>query len=291
MYNIFHKIWDNFQLLFHPIIINAYVFFKGSRVQHTNWGDDLNWYLLRKLTDKKILFFDQVSLAMRLNLKNYLVIGSTIDMLGRTSSDVWGAGLIGNQTLRNRPHRIHAVRGPLTRKALLEQGIPCPEIYGDPAMLAPLVYHPKIEKKFKYGLIPHCSNVQEAQSLKFGNKPIGDREDVLLIDMSTYEKWTDIIDKVCSCENILSCSLHGLIIAEAYNIPNVWLEFGKPLIGGHFKFHDFFLSIKRDRENPITIEANNISELEVNHAIERWQNGEFDPQPLLSACPFKLKIS
>jgi pyruvyltransferase len=50
-------------------------------------------------------------------------------------------------------------------------------------------------------------------------------------------------------------------MAEAYGIPNLWIEFGKPLIGGHFKFHDFFLSIARGRESPYIIEDYELSKI------------------------------
>ncbi|MFQ8823549.1 MAG: polysaccharide pyruvyl transferase family protein [[Ruminococcus] lactaris] len=42
--------------------------------------------------------------------------------------------------------------------------------------------------------------------------------------MSKYENWTDIIDLICSCKMVLSESLHGLIVAESYSIPSVWVE-------------------------------------------------------------------
>ena len=60
-------------------------------------------------------------------------------------------------------------------------------------------------------------------------------------------KWEKVVDYIYSCDIILSSSLHGIIIADAYNIPNIWLdEF--PLNEGHFKFKDYFLSQNRKYE-------------------------------------------
>ena len=57
------------------------------------------------------------------------------------------------------------------------------------------------------------------------------------------DKWEHVVIYIISCKYILSSSLHGLIISDAYNIPNIWLDEYK-LNEGDFKFKDYFLSIK-----------------------------------------------
>ena len=34
----------------------------------------------------------------------------------------------------------------------------------------------------------------------------------------------EVLKKIISCKYIISNSLHGLIISDAYNVPNVWLN-------------------------------------------------------------------
>jgi pyruvyltransferase len=69
-------------------------------------------------------------------LKNYLVIGSTIDLLCKDNTEVWGAGIIyGEQVLKIKPKKVFAVRGPLTRKVLLDNGVDCSAVFGDLALL------------------------------------------------------------------------------------------------------------------------------------------------------------
>lgn len=287
---IFMAIWNNIRLIMNPLLINAFVYHKNGNVIHKNWGDDINFYFLREICKRPIAMYDRFSLAFRFNLKNYLVIGSTIDMLCKKNTEVWGAGIIdGTNPLKIKPKKVYAVRGPLTRQKLLQQGVECPEVYGDPALLVAKYYQPQVKKKYKYGFISHVSNLDKIKTLLIDGYPIIERKDILIIDLSNYRKWTDIPDQICSCENIVSGSLHGLIMAEAYNIPNVWIQFGKPLIGGHFKFHDFFLSIGRDREKPVLIN-NDIDVQILQCEIRAWKRGVIDIEPLIKSCPFNLII-
>ncbi len=282
---------EHLKLLFRPVIINAFVYYDGDkRIRHENWGDDINYYFLREIIIRPLVLLNRTSLAFRLKLRNFLVIGSTIDMLCYAHTEVWGAGIIdGSKPLRVKPRKVYAVRGPLTREKLLAEGVECPEIYGDPALLTPYYYRPNKQKCYKYGIISHVSNQASLANLHLNGKYISECADVRIINLGQYIHWHDIIDQVCECEVILSSSLHGLIIAEAYHVPNVWIEFGKPLIGGHFKFHDFFLSIHRDREKPIFIDGMEIPLTQIENEMANWEQGNINLKPLLQACPFKLR--
>lgn len=282
---------EHLKLLFRPVIINAFVYYDGEkRIRHENWGDDINYYFLREIIIRPLVLLNRTSLTFRLKLRNFLVIGSTIDMLCCAHTEVWGAGIIdGSKPLRVKPRKVYAVRGPLTREKLLTEGVECPEIYGDPALLTPYYYRPNKQKCYKYGIISHVSNQASLANLHLNGKYISECADVRIINLGQYTHWHDIIDQVCECEVILSSSLHGLIIAEAYHVPNVWIEFGKPLIGGHFKFHDFFLSIHRDREKPIFINGMEIPLTQIENEMANWEQGNINLKPLLQACPFKLR--
>lgn len=66
------------------------------------------------------------------------------------------------------------------------------------------------------------------------------------------------IDEVCECETILSSSLHGCIVADAYNIPNLWTKFTDYRAEDNgFKFRDYYLSTNRIINNPISIKSFN----------------------------------
>lgn len=278
------KVVNTFRELFTKhIVVNACLFYDAGRVMPRNWGDDINYFLIKRLFRRNIVCYDYSLMSHRMRKDNYLMIGSTLTLLCNSESIVWGAGVIDpSAELPQRPKKILAVRGPLTREYLIKHGIQCPEIYGDPALLAPYVYSPKIEKKYKLGIIPHYSDFDSPVLERLKKDP-----EVLFIKMEGYKKWTDVIDQINSCEQIASSSLHGLILAEAYKIPNLWIEIKGNLLGGHFKFHDFFLSIGKDREMPYIItDATSINE--INSELAKWEQGNIDLQPLIDAAPYKL---
>ena len=146
------------------------------------------------------------------------------------------------------PLAIHAVRGPLTRDSLLDQGIDCPEVYGDPALLLPRFFHPRVEKKYDIGIIPHYADKDHPWVERNATGP-----EVRVIDIESDIE--EFVRAVLSCEVILSSSLHGLICADAYGLPATWIRLSNRLDGGSFKFRDYRKSIGADDPIPTQIEA------------------------------------
>jgi pyruvyltransferase len=62
------------------------------------------------------------------------------------------------------------------------------------------------------------------------------------IDIRT-DDYRKFIDELCSCEKIISSSLHGIILAEAYGIPAVFL--GEKRDSEMFKYYDWYISTGR----------------------------------------------
>lgn len=133
--------------------------------------------------------------------------------------------------------RFLAVRGPLTRKQIINAEVP--EIYGDPAILLPEIYFPEKAKIYKRGILPHYVDKPKAPEPGPGE---------ILIDIQA--PWKEVIDRVLECEEIISSSLHGIIVAEAYGIPATWAEWGDKIIGGRYKFQDYFLGSGRPEQRP-----------------------------------------
>ena len=230
--------------------MNGYVddhTFKGIR--HRNWGDDLNYFFLGKLTRRPVVFYHNFKLAKWFHLKNYLCIGTLLDgeLYKNGKTIVWGSGCSGAERMMTIPNRVLSVRGPLSRDYLCRLNVECPEFYGDPALLLPLFYHSEKTKRYRLGIIPHVID-QNHPVIEMIRK--NHSEEILIIDLAHYKKWTDVIDQICSCEKILSSSLHGIIVSDAYGIPNHWIELSGMISGGHFKFLDYLASVDRRLETP-----------------------------------------
>jgi len=250
-------------------------FYNSGNHLKTNWGDYLNIPLFDYLTDETISFN-----PVNIQQSHILGIGSILKMSNRFST-VWGSGFINqNSILSEAPKKVLSVRGPLSRNKLLEQNIDCPEVYGDPALLTPLIYQPKKEKKYSWGIIPHYIDKNSSAIKSFAKK-----ENVLIIDI--LSPTFDFIDQVSMCEKIASSSLHGLIAADAYRIPSLWVEFSSKVLGNGFKFQDYFASVGRHQESAIFCDENTILKKHINS----WSDGKiyFDPTQLIESCPLTIK--
>lgn len=236
-----------------------------------NWGDALNPWLVSMLSGKRVVMTKEPY------LRKYLVIGSILGVANK-NDEVWGSGFIKeNESLSECPRKIHAVRGPLTRKALLDSGIPCPEVYGDPALLLPKFFNPNIPEICDVGVIPHYVEKNHSWIVRLRDQP-----GVNVIDIESGLE--EFVRQVKSCRVIVSSSLHGLICSDAYGIPNVWIKLTDDVIGGDFKFRDYRLSIGAPDPIPLIV-TENMTAIEIGtHAVKYQVN--LDLNRLMNACPF-----
>lgn len=262
--------------------MSAYFNLNGT-LQKLNWGDDINYWFLREIVDGTIVSYDWSWRTRYSNCSYIMGIGSLLTLVPLKNSIIWGSGVISSSApFCGKPKEVRAVRGPLTRKRLLDAGIDCPKVYGDPALLLPRYYKPKVIKKFKIGIIPHYNDKNNSAFNKFKHE-----SDILVIDIRNYNHWLDFINQICQCEAIVSTSLHGLIISEAYGIPNVWIKLQSNEFSDDIKYHDFFLSLGIDRSPFFFSEQTNRTEL--LEQIATYKKGTINLEPLIKACPFKLK--
>ena len=206
--------------------------FKKEGVSYYNVGDYLS----------KVVF---EMLMKHFEIKSYWTwkthciahIGSIIQFLGQNCT-IYGSGFLFRWAMPQFARKklkldIRAVRGPLTRNILLELGYKVPEIYGDPAILLPLFYQPSLStnKKKEYIVIPHESHYKEYQEKTY---PV----------LSTLTNdWEGFIKEILSSKLVISSSLHGIIIAEAYGIPAIFLdETENP---DQLKYDDYYYSTQR----------------------------------------------
>lgn len=236
-----------------------------------NLGDILNPYIIEKITG--------VPPRLAPRGKGMLAIGSVIKF-AEDNCDVWGTGTPRMTDELNPKAKYHAVRGPLTRELVLASGGDCPEIYGDAGLLMPRFYNPTIEKKYKLGVIRHvrqrtlgqlAPNVRDLNLLRVG-----------------YEEIEMFVDELLECEAIISTSLHGIILANAYGIPARWAEFSDTTLqiqGDGTKYLDYFRSVKLPDQTPLDLSQFSILDESLLEYVDMESSIVFDADALLAAYP------
>jgi pyruvyltransferase len=201
--------------------------------QFVNFGDYLSLKLVERIVGGKVQTATQTYKNQKM-----LAIGSVL-IMANEGDVIWGTGMNGKRMdpdlYQFKALDVRAVRGPLTRAFLLENfDIACPEIYGDPALLIPYFF-PEFKKnpnpEFDYIIVPHYS-----EKALF---PKGIYANIVYPD----EPWRDVIRKILNSKFVISSSLHGLVVAEAYGIPARYLR-----ITNHeptFKYIDYYEGTNR----------------------------------------------
>jgi len=195
-----------------------------------NLGDFLSTIVCSYMIKLKNLGFD----TYVRKTKHLYGVGSIIDG-GFQNATIWGSGLIEEPMgkLRLNPLirklDIRAVRGPETCRLLIEKGYVCPDKYGDPAILMPLIYSPKtFDLKKDFVVVLH-----HASLFFFENN----------LDIKTTD-YKFFIDIMFNSKKVISSSLHGIVLAEAYGVQAVLLDdvaTQKSLL----KFDDYYFSTNR----------------------------------------------
>ena len=191
-----------------------------------NFGDFLTTLILNFLKIKKF------NMTNNIDISDAMMIGSII-RFARNDMKVFGSGIIDANDKINPNADYKFVRGPLTRKKILESGGKCPEIYGDAATILPLFCPEKI-KKHKIGIVPHYVDY-ELINEKYKNE----YKIINVINNNPLR----VAEEISECEKIISSSLHGIIVAHSYGIPSSWAKSVNKLTGDDVKFKDYFSSI------------------------------------------------
>jgi hypothetical protein len=228
-----------------------------------NFGDALNPYIIEKLSGLKLKycnytkpdFNSELKLLIKSILKRemydfnrmmppdrkhsvVLGIGSLLNR-SKVNYQIWGSGYMNNFE-KAEGGKLFAVRGRYSAEKLQNEGFPFCKIWGDPALLLPLIYpqdtlnsHPLCN----LGIIPHIKDYT------YFNQNYADKAAIINLQTNHIE---DVIRQICNCKFILSTSLHGIITAHAYGIPSLWIQHNNIDTDG-IKFYDYFSSVGIDR--------------------------------------------
>ncbi|QJR80187.1 polysaccharide pyruvyl transferase family protein [Alteromonas pelagimontana] len=178
---------------------------------------------------------------------NKLVSVGSVLHFANTGDTIWGTGL--NKKMADKVNRfkkldVRAVRGPLTRDYLMKRDIEVPQIYGDPAILLPYFYPKKLmeqPQKKDFIIINHMND----DMAKYAG-----HEEHLVTPMQYPGSF---IESIVNSKLVISSSLHGVIIAEAYGVPAIFFDSGSG--EAMFKYEDYYQGTgRRDIPKVTTIE-------------------------------------
>lgn len=188
--------------------INAY-WWRPRKGPH-NFGDELGAIILRQLGFK----VHRVAFAKA----DYLLTGTMLDPAENKNPNATVIGT-GSGHTHDAKHnfKVLAVRGRLTAECL-KVDVPL----GDLGLLASRIWT-KEPARYDIGVVRHYVDDNEY--------PFAD----IVIDAT--EPAEEVIKKVSSCRVIMSSSLHGIIVADSYGIPNMRIA-RDDVITGDWKWLD-----------------------------------------------------
>jgi hypothetical protein len=207
----------------------------------SNYGDSLSAFIVERIFGRQVVFArphnaDLIAIGSVLN-KGLTKTWKRYITFRHASLGIWGTGT-GTDFTGNVPSFVHiaSVRGPLTRDSLkLAANTPM----GDPALLMRELL-PVKGKLQTVGIVPHISEAESPYVKRLHSELPGS----VIIDLRNPDL-EFVTRQIASSDLVISSSLHGLIVADSYSIPNIKTSFGTALIGGCRKFLDYGASVGR----------------------------------------------
>ena len=216
---------------------------------YPNIGDILNAFMLDKLFRIKVVktnILDADLIAIGSILDSLLVNKEELlEMDVKSVVHIWGTGLMYECVEKKkflRPVNVHSLRGRLTKERVSYMlGYDVDSVLADPGLLASLIYECN-EKKYRLGIIPHYIESNE----KIFNDLLKYYENAIIIDVRNHPM--KVLQQISQCECIISTSLHGLIIADSYGIPNQWCIYSDKILGNGYKYRDYYSAFDLEKE-------------------------------------------
>ncbi len=219
-----------------------------------NFGDRITPLLLEHFADLKVEW-DTVSHAQ------VVAVGSILEHI----PPLWDGYVLGSGKLfefsrlhlHTKTATILAIRGPLSAR-----GIAGTYALGDPGILADELVGIQ-PKQWDLGIIPHWQDKELAAKfqalIKAPNttKVINPKDDPLTV-----------LRQIGACRRVVTSSLHGMIVADAFGIPRrVEICPAMAKDGGDFKFRDYSASIQTPWEPGVMREASRFRVEDVKFAV------------------------
>ena len=196
-----------------------------------NFGDYLSSVVVTKMAaDAGCFLNEERSTPARL-----LAVGSILHF-ARDGDIVWGSGVNGKVPVERHTFRhldVRAVRGPMTRDFLLRRGIEVPEIFGDPALLVADLLSTRFPtlsgRTDPVAFVPNLHDLPAMQGWENLISPL--------------DPWWSVVHRISRARHVISTSLHGLVVADAFGVPCTYLRLSEE--ENLFKYEDYILGVGR----------------------------------------------
>lgn len=217
-----------------------------------NFGDLLTPLLLKKFgkLESELVPPEQSELVM---------VGSILEHLPKDYEGyIFGSGKLHEKKLDLPRAKVISLRGPLTAKDFKGNFT-----LGDPALLADELV-PIQEKKYNLGIVPHWTDT----SLEFRKEFLPFKPKIIRVSQDPLE----VIAQIGQCKKIVSSSLHGIILADAFGIPRR-IEISPSVLeftfreGGLFKWMDYSLSLNMELKIGVTQEVDKNLIIDKQHEL------------------------
>lgn len=196
-----------------------------------NFGDQLTALLIKRFTRLNSEWSNPKDAEL-------VMVGSVLEHLPENFNGVIaGTGKLHFKSKLSFPNaKILGVRGKLTAKHLNLKG---DYVLGDAGLLANELV-PLEDRIYELGIVPHWSDTilgKDPRFTKYNPKIIRVSDDPL-----------KVIREIGQCKKIVASSLHGIITADAFNIPRR-IEIAPNMLqkpdteGGLYKWHDYSSSL------------------------------------------------
>lgn len=194
-------------------------YWDGPGPDKKNWGDQLNPFILSKM-NQDFEHADPKDAEL-------VIIGSILEHLPYGwRGTICGVGkLYQNNRIYLGDARVFALRGHLTLAGVT--GLKTTPVLGDPGLLVSR-FVPQPVAKHHLGILPHWRDHDLYRRFNQGH----------LID--PFQPPEKVIKEIASCKQLITSSLHGIIVADAFGIPRQAELFARAETeGGDFKYRDY----------------------------------------------------
>ena len=82
-----------------------------------------------------------------------------------------------------------------------------------------------------------------------------------------------VCTEISKCEYVVSSSLHGIIVAESYDIPASWWELSDKVYGNGFKFRDYVSAYRDDELKIYKKHGDKVSTIDLIKSCKRARKG------------------